>query len=212
MQAQIIMLIPILMNTTTLHNAQSVLKRYQATRSETVAVLPADISCAAKQSNSDSTIVCDESLRKASESSKDLPGESKTDNPPADLPDTKDGAGSDPSHATKQVMPTPTQLVRTRTGCVTKALWLPENATSAVEEKPQDPHRRPHASVYGESGPRALAAKTPGKRPSLKRYILEHLQPEVFDETSVRSGKNERRVHRLPGEQPADAPIPDSTQ
>jgi hypothetical protein len=234
------MLVPLFLSSATIHNAESSLKRYHASCTETVAIVDGPRDC--HSFVVEPTIVCDESLRKSAQPSQALPGSSPSDTPCTGLPGmnldprhmgtgrthrqlvlpgtlpvdaapdphvTKDGANLDPPPAQKQVMPTLEQLVKTRTGCVKKLLWLPQKTAPVVEEELQDAQRRPHASVNGRS---ALAVKTAGKRGSLQQLILDSAKPEVIDEGSMRSGKHERRPHRIPGEQPADAPIPDSTK
>lgn len=215
MQAQILMLVPVILSSTTLHNAESVLKRYSASRTETVAVLdaaqaktgPSIRPQLSSNSGYEATIASDACTRKASEPTQALPGSSPADAPAADLPGTKDSVSSEPTTSKKDVMPTPGQLAKTRAGgCVKKSLWLTESANGLAETTPDTQHR-PTASVYGGPSLAATPAKT---KSSLKKVIIENAKPDIFNEGALRKNGSERRIHRLPGELPAGAPIPDA--
>lgn len=70
---------------------------------------------------------------------------------------------------------------RTRKGCVHKVLVVPDaGKTGRLDEKF-----------------------------SLRQYLLRHARPEVFNETAIRFGRNEK-LHRIPGELPAGAAIPNA--
>lgn len=201
------MLVPIVLNTTTLNSTdEPPMQRYKAKPPEVVAYRAADFG----QIQVAQTIVDDKTLQKTSESTRKLPGAAPADSPVTELPGTKDEVVFEPGTQKKDVMPTPVQLQKTRTGCIKKVIVVPGKTPLEQQPEGDEVNPRPTASAYGGPGTATLAAKTTSKRSGLRDYLLNKLKPEILDEGSMRSGKTER-IWRIPGEQPADKPVPDST-
>lgn len=207
MQAQILMLVPIVLNTATLNATdEPPLQRYKAKHPEVVAYKAAEYG----QMRVAQTIVNDKSLQETTAGTRKLPGALPTDSPVTELPGTKDDVVVEPGSQKKGVMPTPVQLQKTRTGCIKKVIVVPGKTVSEQKQEQEELNPRPTASVYGGPGGPALAAKSPPKPGAVRDYLLDKLKPEIFDEGFMRSGKVERIWH-IPGEQPAEKAIPDST-
>lgn len=208
MQAQILMLVPIVLNTTTLNATdEPPLQRYKAKHPEVVAYKPAEYG----QMKVAQTIADQKTVQETTGSTRKLPGLLPGDSPVTELPGTKDGVIIEPGTEKKGVMPTPTQLQKMRTGCIKKVIVVPGKTASEQQQESEELNPRPTASVYGGPGGPALAAKgTAAKRGVFRDYLMDKLKPEILNEGFMRSGQGERIWH-IPGEQPADKPIPDST-